>query len=292
MTTPGSGPSRNLPPLAFRGCSTCVTTAIRSSFPSGRSRAFAGSEAPANPTLALACERRLDRRATHRCSHGLGHRGANRGRDGVRTVAAGGDGERLTAALEREFSRGATAIMSIRHRWRACCGDEAGTLARRRCGRHAHCALAGRCSLGDGAGAASARRCEREPSSAWTPSSSQPAEKRALGDATGAIAVDTESHVVAAFAAAHGIPFAVFRVVADPVERAIAPAATRGMRSDGTVNPRAVLGSVVRTPHQLPALWRNAVDARTAFRALSRGRRLLGPGLGYPNLGQFLLDVS
>ena len=29
---------------------------------------------------------------------------------------------------------------------------------------------------------------------------------------------------------------------------------------------------------------RNAMDVRTALRALSRGRRLLGPGLGYPDL--------
>jgi hypothetical protein len=106
-----------------------------------------------------------------------------------------------------------------------------------------------------------------------------------LGAATGAFAVDTESHVVAAFAAAHGVPFAVFRVIADPMSSALAPATFRGMRSDGTINQRAVLGSILRTPGQLPMLVRNAIDARTAYRALSRGRRLLGPGLCYPNLG-------
>jgi hypothetical protein len=118
-----------------------------------------------------------------------------------------------------------------------------------------------------------------------------PAEKHGLGVATGAIAVDTESHLVAAFAAAHGIPFAVFRVIADPVARRLAPAATRGMRSDGSIDHRAVAGSVVRKPAQLPSLMRNAIDARIALRALSRGRRLLGPGLGYPDLGELLLDV-
>ena len=118
------------------------------------------------------------------------------------------------------------------------------------------------------------------------------ADKRALGAATGAIGVDTESHVVAAFAAIHGIPFAVFRVIADPVGRAIAPAATRGMRSDGSVNACAVLDSVARAPHQLPVLLRNALDARTALRALSRGLRLLGPGLGYPDFRQLLVDVA
>jgi adenosylhomocysteine nucleosidase len=213
------------------------------------------------------------------------------GGDGVRTVAAGGDGRRLTAALEREFSRGAAAIMSI--------GIAGGLVAAMKPGSWL---------IADGV----VTRTARWPvDAAWAMALTQrlpdaargalvgmdtivvsSTEKRALGAATGAIAVDTESHVVAAFAATHGIPFAVFRVVADPVGREIALAATRGMRSDGSINLRAVLGALVRDPHQLPALWRNAIDARIAFRALSRGRRLLGPGLGYPNLGQFLLDVS
>jgi hypothetical protein len=101
-----------------------------------------------------------------------------------------------------------------------------------------------------------------------------------------------ESHVVAAFAARHNVPFAVFRVVADPLQQTLAPAALAGMHSDGTVNQRAVLGSLLRRPGQLPLLLRNAIDTRTALRALSRGRRLLGPGLGYPDFGQLLVDVA
>ena len=102
---------------------------------------------------------------------------------------------------------------------------------------------------------------------------------------SGACAVDMESHVVAAFAAAHGVPFAVLRVIADPVHRALAPAATQGMRPDGTIDRLAVLSSLLRKPGQFPALARNALDARAAHRALSRGRRLLGRGLDYPYLG-------
>jgi hopanoid-associated phosphorylase len=204
--------------------------------------------------------------------------------DGVITVATGGDARRLEAALEREFSRGATAIISI--------GIAGGLIARLKPGRWVV------------ADAVVTRTARWPVQAAWAMTLTQrlrgavrgaivgtdtivatPAEKRALGIETGAIAVDTESHVVAEFAVAHGLPFAVFRVIADPVGRAIAPAATRGMRPDGTVNSRAVLGSVARAPHQLPALFRTAVDARTAFRALSRSRRFLGPGLGYPDLG-------
>lgn len=209
---------------------------------------------------------------------------------GVRTVAAGGDGRRLTLALEREFAQGATAIISFGIAGGLAATAVPGTwlvvdtvvtaTARWRADRAWSAALAARlpgATNGDLAGADTIVAAS--------------AAKHALGAATGAFAVDTESHLVAAFATAHGVPFAVFRVIADPVTRALAPAATLGMRPDGTVNQRAVLGSVARGPAQFPSLLRNALDARTAFRALSRGRRLLGPGLGYPDLGQFLVDM-
>jgi len=209
---------------------------------------------------------------------------------GVRTLCGGGDLAMLAAALEREFERGASAIISfgiagglvaaaapgtwlvadavVTHdtRWPVDAGW-AGVLAARLPGA----------ARGDLAGVDAVVAA--------------PAAKRALGLATGAFAVDTESHVVAAFAAAQRIPFAVFRVVADPLGRSLAPAAAVGMRRDGTVNRRAVFGSLVRAPGQVPSLLRNAVDARTATRALSRGRRRLGPGLGYPDLGELLLDM-
>jgi hopanoid-associated phosphorylase len=209
---------------------------------------------------------------------------------GVRTIAAGGDAHRLAAALEREMARGATAIISF---------GIAGGLA--------PAVVPGTWLVADAVVARSRRwpvdvawaeaLMERLPGALRGDLAGADtivagsADKRALGNATGAIAVDTESHVVAAFASSHGVPFAVFRVIADPVGQALAPAATRGMRSDGAVNLRAVVGSLARTPRQLPTLLRNAIDAKIAFRALSRGRRLLGPGLGYPDLGELLLDV-
>ena len=51
--------------------------------------------------------------------------------------------------------------------------------------------------------------------------------------ATGAAAADMESHVVARLAAELGLPFAVLRVIADPAEREVPPAALAGMRADG-----------------------------------------------------------
>jgi hopanoid-associated phosphorylase len=118
------------------------------------------------------------------------------------------------------------------------------------------------------------------------------AAKRALYRTTGAAAVDTESHIAAAIAAEQGVPFAAFRVVVDAAQRDLPPAACLTLEPDGKISGAAVLRSLVRTPAQLPLLVRTAIDARTAFRALSRGRRLLGLGLGYPDLAELLLDVS
>jgi hopanoid-associated phosphorylase len=105
-------------------------------------------------------------------------------------------------------------------------------------------------------------------------------DKLALHRDTGAIAVDTESHVVARIAEAHGVPLAAIRVVVDPVERTIPRSALAGTRSDGTINPVGVVKSLVRRPGDLYGLVRMALDARAARATLVRGSALLGPGLG------------
>jgi hopanoid-associated phosphorylase len=210
---------------------------------------------------------------------------------GVRAIAGGGSAAALVAALERELARGVGAVISFgiagglaedvasgtwlvartivtpAERW-PCDAAWARVLAERLPG---------------------ARTADLAGVDAPV---TEPAAKRALHRATGAAAVDTESHIAAAIAAAHGLPFAAFRVVADSVRRSLPPAASVAVAPDGTISGGAVLGSLARTPAQLPSLLRTAIDARTAFRALSRGRRLLGPGLAYPDLGELLLDVS
>ena len=110
------------------------------------------------------------------------------------------------------------------------------------------------------------------------------AAKAALHRETGAIAVDMESHVVARAAVQHGVPLAAIRVVVDPVERTIPRSALAGTRSDGTIDPLAVVRSLMRCPRDLAGLVRMSLDARAARATLVRGSALLGPGLG-------LLDV-
>jgi hopanoid-associated phosphorylase len=118
------------------------------------------------------------------------------------------------------------------------------------------------------------------------------AQKAALHRATGALAVDMESHVVARVAERHRLPFAVARVVSDAAQRSLPPAARVGMKSDGRMDLPAVLRSLRANPGQLAALIRTGLEAERGFRALLRGYRRLGAGLGGPDLDQPLLDMA
>jgi hopanoid-associated phosphorylase len=109
--------------------------------------------------------------------------------------------------------------------------------------------------------------------------------KRAAHAATGALAVDMESHIAAAVAARHSLPFAVARVVSDAADRSLPKAAQAGMAADGRMDVLAVIRALAGRPYELPALIRVGAEAETAFRALGRGRDLLGPGLGRTDLG-------
>ena len=207
----------------------------------------------------------------------------------VQVVAGGGDCARLERALEDAAAR-AAAVISI-----GLCG-----------------ALADGLRPGDWVVATRIVSTEREFESdpGWTTSLAQrlgarpgpmlgseviiadASAKRAAHAATGALAVDMESHIAAAVAARHGLPFAAARVVSDGSDRTLPKAAQAGMATDGSMDILAVLIALVADPRQLPALIRVGREAETAFRALGRGRDLLGPRLGRPDLGELPLDVA
>jgi adenosylhomocysteine nucleosidase len=201
---------------------------------------------------------------------------------GVRAVAGGGDGRRLEELVRQLAAQGGNAIISF--------GIAAGLATQ----------FSGACLIGSevayGGVSYSADR-------AWTASIknliggadvvrisgvdrplARPSEKRALHRGSGAAAADMESHVVARIAAELALPFAVLRVVADPVERELPPAALAGMSADGGIDVGAVLASLARSPRQLPALIRLAAEAGHARSALLRCSDLLGPRLGFRNL--------
>jgi len=111
------------------------------------------------------------------------------------------------------------------------------------------------------------------------------AEKSLLRIKTAAAAVDMESHIAAKAAANAKLPFAALRVISDTAEDSLPPAAAKAMRSDGSIDMGAVIGSLVMQPNQMPALIRTAQNAGIAFKALLRCRSALGPRLAFPDLG-------
>jgi adenosylhomocysteine nucleosidase len=210
---------------------------------------------------------------------------------GVRAIAGGGNARRLADALERELALGARAVISFGIAGGLVEDVASGTWlvartivtpnARWRCDEAWSRALA---------------ECLPESTAVDLAGVDAPvmdaASKRGLHRATGAAAVDTESHIAAAIAASYGLPFAAFRVVADTARRTLPPVAAVALNRNARISGRAVLGSLAREPGQWPLVLHTAVDARRALRALVRGRRRLGPGLAYPDLGELLLDVS
>jgi hopanoid-associated phosphorylase len=108
------------------------------------------------------------------------------------------------------------------------------------------------------------------------------AEKAALREATGALAVDLESFPVARLAHQHRTPFAVVRAVSDAADRALPHAAQVGLGPDGRPAIGRVLASLRDHPFQIGALIRTALEAEDGFHALERARAALGPRFGGP----------
>lgn len=109
-----------------------------------------------------------------------------------------------------------------------------------------------------------------------------PAAKRALNEATGANAVDMESHVVARVAMAHGLPFAVARVVLDPFDTWVPDAAMAGLLEDGSTRAMPVLQALMHAPRDIVPLAKLAWNARTAHRSLRVGRKAIGVRMSFP----------
>jgi len=111
--------------------------------------------------------------------------------------------------------------------------------------------------------------------------------KRVAHLETGAVAVDTESHVVARSANDHGLPMAAIRVIIDSAGHTLPEAAVGAVRPDGTTDFLALLRGVARRPQEIAPLLRVALHAQTARASLRRGRQLLGPSLGVLSPNRF-----
>lgn len=91
---------------------------------------------------------------------------------------------------------------------------------------------------------------------------------KAMLHATGALAVDMESHVVADLAAEYGLAFAILRVIGDAAADDLPAAARVPLGTDGSVRLAPVLAAVARQPWQLPALIRLAGSTGRALALL------------------------
>jgi adenosylhomocysteine nucleosidase len=205
-------------------------------------------------------------------------------RHGVRVIACGGHGVVLERALEAAIAeRRPRALLSVGIAGALDPGLRVGDLVAD--GDEAWCAAL----------IAEARPTPGPASPSLAPPRrggvrgvDQPAasiEEKAALRATGAAAVDMESHIVARVAAAHNLPYAVFRIISDTASHTLPPAARVPLNEDGTVNLPAVLAALARNPAQLPALIRTARDANLALKTLLRRLDGLGPLLGCPYLG-------
>lgn len=105
-----------------------------------------------------------------------------------------------------------------------------------------------------------------------------PRDKVELHKQTGAIAVDMESHIAAAYAAAVGLPFAALRVINDPASRSLPELALNALKPNGDVCPRKVLRGIASKPSVIPSLMRTAHDFNRAIATLRRCRSLLLDG--------------
>jgi hopanoid-associated phosphorylase len=203
---------------------------------------------------------------------------------GVRAIAGGGDAASLAASLERAIADGARAVMSFGIAGGlspdvvpgdVVVGQSVIVVDERYATDVAWCRRLNALLTGARLGTIAASDI---------PVATREA-KAALHLATGAIVTDMESDIAARVAARHKLPFAILRVVADSANCALPPAALAGLSPGGAINVAAVLKSLMRRPSQLSQLLRVSTDTSTAMKALLRCYRLLGPGLGFVDLG-------
>jgi hopanoid-associated phosphorylase len=103
-----------------------------------------------------------------------------------------------------------------------------------------------------------------------------PEEKAKMFEMIGAAAVDMESHVAAAWAAQHGLPFAALRVISDAAHRSLPQAAIDAVTAEGEIRIRPILTGVLKDLSQVKKLLHAGLDSRKAFNTLAQCQALLG----------------
>jgi adenosylhomocysteine nucleosidase len=94
--------------------------------------------------------------------------------------------------------------------------------------------------------------------------------KRALRSATGALAVDMESHAVMRIAAAAGIPFLAVRVIADGAGDELPRAVEVALTEQGGVAILRLLGALLRRPGDIAGMIMLGQRSASGFQSLRR----------------------
>lgn len=102
------------------------------------------------------------------------------------------------------------------------------------------------------------------------------ADKAALFAATGALAVDMESHAVAEVAARRSLPFLIVRAVADPAGQHIPRWLDGIIAADGRPHLAALAGGLAAHPADLATLIRLGIASRRGLATLRRVAALGG----------------
>ncbi|MEM9144680.1 MAG: squalene--hopene cyclase [Pseudomonadota bacterium] len=96
----------------------------------------------------------------------------------------------------------------------------------------------------------------------------EPEAKAALAKASGAVAVDMETHHIVRMAEEAAFPALAIRAIADPADRAIPKAAQEGIGPDGRPQIGSVLSGLAARPGDLPGLLALRRDYKTGLGAL------------------------
>ncbi|MDH3588921.1 MAG: hypothetical protein OEQ74_05920 [Gammaproteobacteria bacterium] len=107
-------------------------------------------------------------------------------------------------------------------------------------------------------------------------------EKKELAAATGAIAVDMESGVIAQAATAAGVPFICIRVIADPLSCTLPSSLGKAIDEEGFVSIAGALKEMARRPAEIIPMMQVALHFRRATQILALISRLAGPRLLAP----------
>ena len=107
------------------------------------------------------------------------------------------------------------------------------------------------------------------------------AEKAALHQATGCLAIDMESGAIARTAASRQLPFLAIRAIADPAAMNFPAAVTRTLNPRGDVRLAALLGQIARHPAQIGELLALGQAFGAAMRTLRQIRQATGPDFSF-----------